>query len=276
MSNEAFAENLRLLCSYYASVSAVCRRLGMNRQQFNKYLAGHSMPSGHNLRRICDFFGVEQAEILLPSRRFAEVVELRPRARRDWGEQPPHLQHVELLRRLSGNKLDAYLGYYYRYFYSYGFPGRIVKSLLGLYRKDGIYYTKNVGVLADGRGERPYSVHFKYLGLPLLLNDRIFLLEYEQVLQDMVSETILYPAYRNRLDRLLGLQCTLAGRRTREPAAGKVVLEFLGRRISVRKALRTCGLFTPEEKHVSASIIRQLDNHIRPEDFVLLVAEEGL
>src|SRR3546814_5038528 len=70
----------------------------------------------------------------------------------------------------------------------------------------------------------------------------------------MVSETILYPAYRNRLDRLLGLQCTLAGRRTREPAAGKVVLEFLGRRINVRKALRTCGLFTPEEKRVPASI----------------------
>ncbi|HEY9538593.1 MAG TPA: helix-turn-helix transcriptional regulator [Kiloniellaceae bacterium] len=276
MSDEVFAENLRLLCSYYESVSAVCRRLGMNRQQFNKYLAGHSMPSRHNLRRICAFFGVEEAEIMLPNRRFAEIVELRPRGRRDGSEQPIDLQHIELLRRLSGNKLDAYLGYYYRYFYSYGFPGRIVKSLLGLYRKDGIYYTKNVGILSDRSEERPYSIHFKYLGLPLLLNDRIFLLEYEQVLQDMVSETILYPAYRNRLDRLLGLQCTLAGRRTREPAAGKVVLEFLGRRINVRKALRTCGLFTPEEKRVPASIVRQLDNHIRPEEFVLLVSEEGL
>src|SRR3546814_17430323 len=91
----------------------------MNRQQFNKYLAGHSMPSRHNLRRICAFFGVEEAEIMLPNRRFAEIVELRPRGRRDGSEQPIDLQHIELLRRLSGNKLDAYLGYYYRYFYSY-------------------------------------------------------------------------------------------------------------------------------------------------------------
>src|SRR3546814_14905890 len=94
MSDEVFAEHLRLLCSYYESVSAVCRRLGMNWQQFNKYLAGHSMPSRHNLRRICAFFGVEEAEIMLPNRRFAEIVELLPRGRRDGSEPPMHLQHI--------------------------------------------------------------------------------------------------------------------------------------------------------------------------------------
>ena len=41
---EPFAENLRLLCSHYASVAEVCRRIGMNRQQFNKYLSGASTP----------------------------------------------------------------------------------------------------------------------------------------------------------------------------------------------------------------------------------------
>src|SRR3546814_14114935 len=105
--------------------------------------------------------------------------------------------------------------------------------------------TKNVGILSDRSEERPYSIHFKYLGLPLLLNDRIFLLEYEQVLQDMVSETILYPAYRNRLDRLLGLQCTLAGRRTREPAAGTGGMEARGVRTQGAKALPPCRIFPP-------------------------------
>src|SRR3546814_14683553 len=101
---------------------------------------------------------------MLPNRRFAEIVELRPRGRRDGSEQPIDLQHIELLRRLSGNKLDAYLGYYYRYFYSYGFPGRIVKSLLGLYRKDGIYYTKNVGILSDRSEERPHRTEESRVG----------------------------------------------------------------------------------------------------------------
>mgnify|MGYP001972390984 CR=1 FL=1 len=45
------------------SIAAVCRRVGINRQQFNKYLAGAVRPSRHNMRRICDFFGVTEALI---------------------------------------------------------------------------------------------------------------------------------------------------------------------------------------------------------------------
>lgn len=273
MSKEAFSENLRLLCSYYDSVSEVCRRLDINRQQFNKYLAGRSMPSRHNLRRMCDFFGVHEGEVFLPSRRFSQIVDLRPRRASRAAAQPVHLQHIELLRQLSGTQLESYLGYYYRYFYSYGFPGRIVKSLLGVYCKDGIYYTKNVGVLADRKDASRNLVRFKYLGLPLLINDRIYLFEYESGIRDMLSETILYTAYRNRIDILMGMQCTLAGRRTREPAAGKVILEFLGRQINVRRAMGTCGLFAHDSDDVPASIKRQLDNHIGPAAFVLMVSE---
>src|SRR5260221_599391 len=48
-----FATNLRLLCGRHRSVSEVCRRLAINRQQFNKYLAGPSLPSSATLVRIC-------------------------------------------------------------------------------------------------------------------------------------------------------------------------------------------------------------------------------
>lgn len=59
MANEFFAENLRLLCSYEKSVSAVCRSVGINRQQFSKYLSGANQPSTNNLRRICDHLQVQ-------------------------------------------------------------------------------------------------------------------------------------------------------------------------------------------------------------------------
>jgi transcriptional regulator with XRE-family HTH domain len=274
VSKQAFKENLQLLCSYYDSVSEVCRRLGINRQQFNKYLAGRSMPSRHNLRRICDFFGVQEGEIFLPPRRFLEIVDLRPKRRATDDTLPIHFKQLELLRHLSGNQLDIYIGYYYRYFYSYGFPGRIIKSLLGIYRKDNLYYSKNVGFLSDPKEAQRNVVHFKYLGLPLLINDRIFIFEYESIIQDMLAGTILYTAYRNRVDILTGMQCTLAGRRSREPAAGKVILEFLGRQINVRRALRSCGLFAHDSDEVPATIRQRLDNHIAPEAFVLLVSEE--
>ena len=60
-----FRQNLALLCSYFPSISEVCRKLDINRQQFNKYLAGSAHPSRRNMRRICDFFGVSEAELLM-------------------------------------------------------------------------------------------------------------------------------------------------------------------------------------------------------------------
>ena len=41
----SFAENLRLACSYAPSVSEVCRRLDINRTQFNRYLRAAARPS---------------------------------------------------------------------------------------------------------------------------------------------------------------------------------------------------------------------------------------
>lgn len=55
-------KNLRLLCSYHRSIAAVCRELGVNRSQFNRYLGGETMPSLRLMRRICDFFGVEESK----------------------------------------------------------------------------------------------------------------------------------------------------------------------------------------------------------------------
>ena len=65
-----FQQNLRYLCGYHRSVAEVCRKLAINRQQFNKYLAGANMPSDYNMRKICQFFEVEAASLLAPHTRF--------------------------------------------------------------------------------------------------------------------------------------------------------------------------------------------------------------
>jgi transcriptional regulator with XRE-family HTH domain len=53
-----FAENLRGLCARHGSIAAVCTAIGMNRQQFNKYLAGSTLPNAPALEKICGFFAV--------------------------------------------------------------------------------------------------------------------------------------------------------------------------------------------------------------------------
>ena len=61
-----FGRNLRLLCQPYASVSALCRELGINRTQFNRYLSGESFPRPDILQRICAYFKVDARILLQP------------------------------------------------------------------------------------------------------------------------------------------------------------------------------------------------------------------
>ena len=56
--------NLRQLSNQAASISALCRELGINRTQYNRYLAGESFPRPDVLHRICSYFEVD-ARILL-------------------------------------------------------------------------------------------------------------------------------------------------------------------------------------------------------------------
>ncbi len=42
--HQNFAANLLALCNRHGTIASVCRLLGINRQQFNKYLAGTNLP----------------------------------------------------------------------------------------------------------------------------------------------------------------------------------------------------------------------------------------
>ncbi len=61
-----FGANLRLLSHQYPSVSELCRQLGINRTQYNRYLSGESFPRPDVLDRICRFFKVDARILLKP------------------------------------------------------------------------------------------------------------------------------------------------------------------------------------------------------------------
>ncbi len=63
---DMFGANLRVLCKRQPSVSAVCRELGINRTQFNRYLSGESFPRPDVLYRICTYFEVDARILLEP------------------------------------------------------------------------------------------------------------------------------------------------------------------------------------------------------------------
>lgn len=267
--HDHLARNLGTLCGYYPSIAEICRKLVINRQQFNKYLAGQSRPSRHNMRRICDFFGVTESEVLMEPERFEEIVSLRRHPVREDRLTRP-LKHLEKLYRKSAS-LERYTGYYYRYFYSFGYAGKVIKSLCAIDEDNGRFYWKNVERIRAADGE-PTTVN-KYEGVVFLISDRIFIIEYETLLRNSITQVTLYPSYRTRVDRLVGIQTGGPVRRGRRPGASRVLLEYLGRNVDVRKALSQSGLFDQHDPRLPADIVGMIRNEIAEGSYVLEVEE---
>src|SRR6056297_655194 len=61
-----FGQNLRHLSKEHRSFAALCRKLGVNRTQFNRYLSGESFPRPDILHQICCFFDVDARILLEP------------------------------------------------------------------------------------------------------------------------------------------------------------------------------------------------------------------
>ncbi len=61
-----FGQNLRQLVASEPTVADLCRRLGINRSQFNRYLQGEAFPRPDILHRICAHFGVDARILLEP------------------------------------------------------------------------------------------------------------------------------------------------------------------------------------------------------------------
>lgn len=268
--SDNFSANLSILCSYMPSIAEACRKIGLNRQQFNKYLSGRTHPSRSNMRRICDFFGVTESEILFETAQFEQMITLRRKPVIGDDLDTP-LRHLDRIYRQS-QSLDKYVGFYYRYFFSFGNKGLITRSLASIHEVDGKFYWKNVEILRDPESGRTSGIN-KYEGIVFYLADRIYVMEYETLGIRSITQMTLYPSHRQRLDRLLGIQTGGPTRRGRKPGASKVALEFLGSRIDPRKALERTGLFYPDADGMNEKLVELIRNDIADDSFVLDVDE---
>lgn len=255
---EDFSKNLRLLCSYYRSIAEVCRKIPINRSQFNKYLSGSSMPSNFILRQICDFFGVEEYEIFLPHEQFASILQVRPKAVSQSGLER-YLPAIEGLRDQSSERLQKYQGFYYETYYSMAFPGQILRNLVSIQvSEEGAHYQRIERVRPpDGRTRLCRS---RYRGCVFFLIDRIFMVDYEALTENEMTQTILYPTYKSQIDLLAGLKLGVSASDIREPACARVIYEYLGESINLRAALKRCGLYSHDSEEVDEKISRHISN----------------
>ncbi|MBI2718083.1 MAG: helix-turn-helix transcriptional regulator [Rhizobiales bacterium] len=240
MAAADFPRNLKLLCSYGRSVSAVCRAARINRHQMKRYLAGSTSPSLHTLRRICDFFGLEEHEILLGHEAFAALIRVRP----------PKLQKTrDRIAEFIGAVADTadlgvarhYTGYYHVYFQPDRQVPEIHRALTHVTLADRCLLTKTIERYPSGSAGLPKSV--KYDGVAFVNGRALTVMERRRGAADVGFYTLLYGAGAGELTFLTGLTMGVAPDSSRLLYGVRMCWHYLGEEIDIRRRLGQCGQF---------------------------------
>jgi len=266
---ENYRKNLLFCCDHYRSISDLCRRVGINRQQFNRYLSGESLPSRHNHKILSDFFGIELEELSLPHGRFVASFGRRQR-------ETAHPSEMEsfayVLKSMSGARarlLEDYQGFYFRHFYNFNGDGRIKRELVHWRLSDDVLVSTTKQRYLGGPGATGRLQFVTYRGVVGSVGDRFFSIGADRLGGRDLGMSMLYPTVQ-KLHRLEGIMMGIGPNSARQIVSGRVVLDFLGRRIDRRAALLQLGTFAPDDPSISDDIKTCIRNDISPIEGLLL------
>lgn len=254
--NSHLSTNLRHLASSFGSISDYCRAVDINRQQFNKYLNGRSLPSPRNLRRICDHAGMSESNLFLPTADFAVLCAQRRREE----SNSSLFSFIQAAQSASGEPLKKYEGLYFKYYYSLSKPGLIRKSVLSLSMSERGPVTKCVEPASKDLTRFGIASLCKYSGEAIFLGDRLFLLEYEYLSRKEITYSVYFPSYMNGAFILPGLMLGVSAGNRHDPAASRVLLIRMREPENLRAAIESCGLFDPGSGDIEQHIIDLIDN----------------
>ncbi len=249
--SENFSKNLRSLCADYGSIAQVCRDIGLNRQQFNRYLNGGGMPSAHNLRRIAQHFGVSEEDLEADPVAFG--------AKRTRLQSPSRKGPAGLLSSIFENQaapLRRYLGFYHGHFMTPTWDDKIMRTLIWLREQDGYIVSHTFErALSD---DLSIVQKTRYSGLAAYKGNRIYLLESANSEDGFLSESILFPAHRQQIRYLNGMTMGVATKPRMAPYASATIWKRLPESTSIREALRQTGIFSFQDTRIDAIVRNQL------------------
>lgn len=255
------AKNLRYLCDQKQSVTDVCSKTNINRQQFNKYLAGRHRPSAANLRRISEYFGIAPSSLEVPHSDFKNLVA---------GDYFTILEQIRNMPKSNGifhavtamdqsvaNKL---VGCYERYQFSSMYPGKILRAAFCIYRKGPLlchYYIERFPSLDDpNRAEYV----FKYHGLTIPLADRIYTVDFESIQRNEITLSIF--GLQSRSPRLFvyGLTAGIVATISRPPFTTRIALHYRTPGLLKREHLKRANVLDEDDAGIPTEILEFLSN----------------
>ena len=270
MEGHDASKNLRLLVSYSSSITEVCKRIKISRQQFTKYLSGKALPRLQSLQRICDHFGLEDWELLLPHQEFRNLIALRPPQGISTNRSYANAFLSDIRNKsLPTHSLAPFLGFYYNHFVVKARASMIQRSLVHLFEIDGIVGTKTIERITNHDGTIDVS---KYDGIAYYSGHRLYISEREKFLGQTIWHTTLYATTTKREQFFSGLGLGNTTDSVQDISCYRSIFQFLGRSVNIRDALGGCGLFKLNDLEIPTYIREQIENKIEVGDNAFVAA----
>ncbi|BCH08406.1 transcriptional regulator [Mesorhizobium sp. 131-3-5] len=225
----ALAENLRTLCDRHGSVAAVCRKINVNRQQFNKYLSGAHVPSASNIRIIANYFGLSVPILFSDPDEFRTLVDGNFFHAMATARQLPEFSRFISNMIVENNSQDSEIaGVYDRYQFSSIYKGFVLKSAFCIYRNREFLQHYYVERFPSFDNPRKIEYIFKYYGFCFPLADRLFTADFEGIQCNELTFGVYAQVKRNAKRFMFGISSGIAANVFRQPYSTKVALHYRG------------------------------------------------
>lgn len=247
--------NLREVVARAPSVAEFCRLTSINRQQFNKYLAGSHTPSRRNIMKIATHCGVSTQDFYLAPDIFLRHLENLNKLPTSTAITS-HFQTLENYARNSVALLKPFIGTYFRYHHSSIYPGTIIRAVTVLYLSKDIVRYVTVEHMPVANGEHSERCSFSYRGVCYMLGSRIFMCDFEHRQQNEMTSTILMPQFRTPIRYMFGILTGIAATAYGQPFATRVAFERKSDDSVIRKIMiRQATILQPNDPQIPENVI---------------------
>lgn len=237
---ENLAANLRRLVKRHASVSAVCRDLGVNRTQFERYLQGQAVPNKATARLICDYFQIDEDEL------YREPIAA---AAKDSGQSSLRQTLYENMVRAPSPAIAS--GTYFTYFSIPDHPDLLMRSVTFVRRDAELVTFRRVTRWAPGHGQGGARAPGNHYGVAI---SRLNWIYFSGINRRQTSEPSIMAVQWAPFSEpvLIGKAFVLAGS---GPACVSVIMRQDVTRISTRQAVQMSRVVRLDDPHVDQLVV---------------------
>ncbi len=245
MLREIFGRNLRRLCEARGSIASVCRETGINRQQFNKYLNGSSLPDQNNQDRIARYFGVKPADLFRDEVVDSEGISLTV----ERSELSARLSRIAEAERPSALECG-------RYFVTFGEPtdpNMIVRAIMIVWHEGRSTVFRRLTGFAEPRGSWWADYGGDHTGVVMDRRQHLHFVGLNQVGNQ--EPTLITVAWTTSERPLLVGHAAVLGT---APVICPVVISKVSERLSLRRALASARAYSVDDPAIEAAVVDAL------------------